>query len=81
MSGLITYPWQQTMLDAFTTFREELPSKINAAEKAIAARLIDKSQPDVHERIALNDALRALRVLVEETKPTSKRASQNKDIA
>lgn len=60
----LKYPWQQTVLDAFMEFQPEcLPAKINAAEQAILARLSDPAPADPDERIALQDALRSLRVL------------------
>lgn len=67
------YPWQRTILDAYTSPSELLPGKINIAERAIAERLNDLSL-EAAERMALRDALNALLVLIEETKP--KRADQ-----
>ena len=61
---------------------EALPAKINAAEKAIAARQQAEPQPDAYERIAIRDALQPLRVLIAETRPKqSERGVQKKDIA
>ena len=60
----VKYPWQQLVLDAFMEVRpESLPAKINAAERAISARLCDPNAPDLQESTALRDALRSLRVL------------------
>ncbi len=60
----VKYPWQQFVMDAFVELRpESLPAKINAAERAISARLCEPNTPDIEERIALRDALRSLRVL------------------
>lgn len=71
MSDQIKYRWQQSVVDAFLAPHDSLPIKINIAETAIAARLKDQPQPDLEERIALKDALRALQVLIAETKQTS----------
>jgi hypothetical protein len=58
----LEFPWQQTLLDAFIEWRPAyLRGKINAAERAIAARLCDRT--DLNERIALGDALRTLCIL------------------
>jgi hypothetical protein len=62
----IRYRWQQSVLDAFLALPESLPAKINAAERAISARLMERVEPDVEEKLALHDALRALRVLIGE---------------
>jgi hypothetical protein len=63
----LKYPWQQSVVDAFMETRPQLlPAKINAAERAIAARLHDAASPDLNERIALQDALRSLQVLFKE---------------
>jgi hypothetical protein len=56
------------VLDALIASPESLAGKINIAERAIAARLAVNQQLELAERIALNDALRALRVLLEETR-------------
>ena len=60
----VKYPWQQAVLDAFMEGRpERLPAKINAAERAIAARLLDPTDTDLDEQAALRAALRSLRTL------------------
>jgi hypothetical protein len=65
----IKYPWQQAVFDAFVEFRPEvLPMKVNAAQRAVAAGLTDLDPLEIDERIALQDALRSLRVLIFETK-------------
>ena len=64
----IKYPWQQTVVDAFLAKPAELGAKINMAELAILARLKQIHSVDFAERIALEDALRALRVLIAEAK-------------
>lgn len=66
----LKYPWQQAVLSAFMEGRSErLPAKINAAERAIAARLCDPTPASVEEQAALQAALRSLRMLF----PASKR--------
>ena len=74
------YPWQQKVMDAFRASPDSLPLRINVAEKAIAVRLIDPSQKDLGEHLALRCALRSLSVLIDETGPRST-ASDKKDIA
>jgi len=83
MSDEIRYSWQQSVLDAFLAPRDFLPPKVNIAEQAIAARLTDPQQTDLTERIALNDALRALRVLLQEAKrrPEQREDRKREDIA
>ena len=80
----VKYPWQQFVLDAFMEFRpESLPLKINAAERAISARLCESNAPDVDESTAIRDALRGLRVLFPEAgQPTEpSRGEKKKDVA
>src|SRR4029077_3937170 len=58
----LEFPWQQTLLEAFIEWRpDHLPGKINAAERAIAARFCDPT--DLNEQIALEDALHTLHLL------------------
>lgn len=60
----LKYPWQKLVFDVFVELRpERLADKVSVAERALLARLRDPVPPDKDERIALNDALRALRVL------------------
>ena len=66
------YPWQQLIADAFNSPAAELPGKVNAAERAISARLLDPTISALDERIALKSALRALRNLL----PDERRPSQ-----
>ncbi len=83
MNDGLRYPWQQTLLDAFTASPADLPAKISIAERAIGARLKDNAA-DPAEMTALRDALTALRVLIAETTLQTKRANprdQKKDIA
>ena len=59
----LEYAWQQLLLNAFMEFNPvNLKSEANKAERAIRERLSDPS-PSLHERTALYDALRALRVM------------------
>ncbi len=68
----VKYPWQQFVLDAFMELQpESLPAKINAAERAISARLCEANTPSVEECTALRDALRSLRVLFPKAGETS----------
>jgi hypothetical protein len=64
---LIRYPWQEFVVRAFLEFhRERLQGKVNIAERAISQRLgegLDEAL-DLEERLALRDALIALRVLI-----------------
>jgi hypothetical protein len=75
----VKYPWQQFVLDAFMELRSEnMAARINAAERAISARLCDPDAPDVEESTAIRDALRSLRVLFPEAgRPEVKRAGEN----
>jgi hypothetical protein len=60
----LKYPWQQVLLEAFMEFNsKQLQAKINAAQRVISARLRDVSPADLDEWIALQDALRSLRIL------------------
>jgi hypothetical protein len=78
----VKYPWQQDLLDAFLELRPEfLPLKINAAEQAISARLCDPDPPDLDERVALRDALRSLRILLDEDSGPAKESGDKKEIA
>lgn len=68
-NSAMRYGWQQPVADAFAAPRDELPGKINAAEKVIARRLADEIEPE--ELTALREALLALRHLISETKVSS----------
>lgn len=81
MSDGVKYPWQQFVVDAYVASPECLPSKINIAHRAIAARLIDRAEPDAEERLALNDALRALSILVDDTRRPERKEEPQEDIA
>lgn len=73
MSDPLRYPWQQAIADALAANPEALPLKINLAEKAIAVRQKEMPQPDRAERLAITEALRCLRTLIDETLLTSPR--------
>ena len=78
----VKYPWQQFVLDAFMEVRpDSLPAKINAAERAISARLCDSSAPDAEESTALRDGLRSLRVLFPEARGTGRDPGEKREIA
>lgn len=64
----IEYPWQQMLLDAFLAKPEDLGRKINLAERAILARLKGPAQINPAEHLALEDALRSLKVLIADVK-------------
>jgi len=63
----LKYPWQEAVVEAFIASAADLGAKINVAERTISAR-VNKSGIDFAERMALDDALRMLRVLMSETK-------------
>lgn len=56
------YGWQETVRDVFQASPTSLPAKLNAAHKAILARL-DDSELGVNERTAIKDTLSILRIL------------------
>jgi hypothetical protein len=81
MSDGVNYSWQQYVVDAFIALPESLPAKISIAERAISARFRDPVPPDLEESLALQDALRALGVLIEETGKPGRREEPEQDIA
>ena len=62
----IRYPWQQTLVDAFLSPPQELSERVTIAQQTILARLKKSHELELSERIALDDGLRALRVLASE---------------
>jgi hypothetical protein len=69
----VKYPWQQAVSDASTETRSEaLPLKVNAAQRAISARLCDKTPAAPEEQIAIREALHSLSALLQETKEESR---------
>jgi hypothetical protein len=71
------YAWQPLVDDCLRASPENLPSKINVAERALSARLLDLNSPDRQELIALREALRTLRaVLPEQRKPEQSKKSR-----
>jgi DNA-binding NarL/FixJ family response regulator len=73
----LKYPsWQQIVRDAFAARRESLVSKINFAERTIAARL--RQEIDRQERRALREALHALQRLILESGADPKRKGRDK---
>lgn len=79
----LKYPWRRFVVDAFMELRHErLLLKINAAERAVSARLCDPTPADNEERFALKDALRRLRILMsEQEKKRNESDRMKKDIA
>ncbi len=71
------YPWQQTVVDAFLAPPAELGAKINIAERAITARLKGPEKISPAEHLALEDALRSLRVLIADLKAQGDAQSQS----
>jgi hypothetical protein len=67
MNCELKYAWQEVVVDAFLAPASDLSIKIDEAEQTIAAR-IRESEIDFAERMALDDALRMLRVLTSETR-------------
>jgi len=67
MDDQMQYPWQQTIVDAFLSAPDDAAVKIKTAEQAISARLREPFRIDSSERMALEDGLRALKVLVSAT--------------
>jgi len=58
------YAWQQAVADAFRAYPEDLPLKVNAAERAISARLMESIPADNQEHIAIQEALASLHALL-----------------
>jgi len=73
----LTYLWQKFVLEAFMAPIDDIPLRINAAQKAISARLRDKRQPDAYEHIALRQALNSLQFLMAECRRAKSRTDQN----
>jgi len=63
----LKYPWQEVVVEAFLAPPSDLSIKIDEAERTISAR-IRESEIDFAERMALDDALRMLRVLISEAR-------------
>lgn len=67
MNCELKYAWQEAVVEAFLASPSDLTVKINEAERAISDRLRE-SEIDFAERMALDDALRMLRVLISEAR-------------
>jgi hypothetical protein len=67
MNCELKYAWQEAVVEAFLASPSDLTVKINEAERTISAR-IRESEIDFAERMALDDALRMLRVLISEAR-------------
>lgn len=83
MDEQLKYSWQHTVVDAFLSPPRDLPTKISIAERAILARRKELHSLDRAERIALDDALRALQVLISEatSRPAEYNRGEKEDIA
>ena len=74
----LKYPWQKPVLDALTEFNPKwLPLKATAAKRAISARFRDIGPVNLDEWIALQDAMRSLRILF----PAESEASDKRETA
>lgn len=79
-SSNLKYPWQQAVLDAFLEpHPANLPRKVNVAERAISARLLEADPFQLDERIALGEALLALRRLVRELSEAGSESRDKRD--
>jgi DNA-binding NarL/FixJ family response regulator len=65
----LKYLWQKVVADAFRAPAGNLHHKINAAERAISARLVKIDPAEKDEQRALKEALQALGQLLSETTP------------
>jgi hypothetical protein len=64
----LRYRWHQLVSEVLKEPRlDNLPRKVNAAARAISARVLDPTPARLDERIALKQALRDLRALIDET--------------
>lgn len=68
MDHLIQYAWQQTVLDAFLSPSSDVAAKVRIAAQCIEARMREWDRLDSSEQLALDDAVRALKVLSAEAK-------------
>jgi hypothetical protein len=75
----LKYIWQRIVYDAVITTDDKLPKRIQAAEIAIAQRQADLPEPDFTERIAIDDALRLLRILIVEARQYPERVPVNEN--
>jgi hypothetical protein len=73
----LKYPWQEVVVEAFIAASADLGIKIKEAERTISARM-SEPQIDSSERMALDDALRMLRVLMTETKAEEAEQSRSR---
>jgi hypothetical protein len=63
----LKYPWQRLVVEAFLERRpDRLPRKVSIAERGLSTRLLDPEPFDADERIAIGEALLALRRLIRE---------------
>jgi len=77
----LKYPWQRLVLDALLeSHPENLAGKISIAERRLSVRLLDPEPFGIDERIAIGEALLALRRVTREL-ADSKESADNEDIA
>lgn len=75
-----TYPWQETVLDAFNEPNaQQRIVKVSQAQLAISARLAESL--DSNEQAAVRAALRTLRLLLPEREEPKDESGEKKDIA
>ena len=72
--GVVNYPWQHSVLDAFTASRNDLRAKIKVAERTVACRIQDP-ELDGDERIALGNSRCLLLVLSTAATPEGSKIS------
>jgi hypothetical protein len=78
MDTTLKYRWQQAVVDAFMELRpERLPEKIEIAVRTLTERLSDPQHPDLDEKSALRDALRALRAFLPASEPAARAKSRH----
>lgn len=78
----VKYPWQPAVFDAFTEMRSEyLMGKINAAERAVSARLCELTPSDMDEQAAIRAALRSLRALLPKQRELKTESDDKKEVA
>jgi hypothetical protein len=76
----LKYPWQKCVVEAFTEpHPENLPGKINMAERAISTRLLDPTPCGLDERLALGESLLALRQLLRITEADKANGSSDQE--
>jgi hypothetical protein len=78
----VRYAWQQAVLEAFTEIRAELlPTRIDAARRAISTRLNDPTPASADEQTAIQNALHSLRILFPERSEPRSESGRKEEIA